>query len=207
MNDSGSDNRSDAGVRYGDNFFSEDWFKNWEILKLVLCGLIEAIPKWKRILDFGCGPGVMIDLMNARGHEYIGCEISPEARELYLRRYGKHPDKCFASLSELAGRPFDLMLSFAVLEHMKDGEIAHLLESIPQVPEALVNISRMRGIPGHINLKPDRSWIAFFESQGWAFQQDLTEALRAYYLLLRPDGGDLWHKNMFLLKRITKPVK
>jgi hypothetical protein len=99
------------------------------------------------------------------------------------------------------------MVSFDVLEHMRDEEIAGLLERIPLIPEILVNISRVRSIPGHVNLKPDRAWMRFFESHGWIYSRDRTEALRSHYLRLRPDGGDLWHKNMFLFHRATDPAQ
>jgi hypothetical protein len=148
----------------------------------------------------------MIDLMNSRGLEYLGCDVSPEARELYVRRFGKNPEKYHSSIAALSPRPFDLLVSFDVLEHMRDEEIAGLLKQIPRVSEMLVNISRVRSIPGHINLKPDRSWIRFFESHGWINERDRTDALRAHYLRLRPDGGDLWHKNMFLFSQAVKPV-
>jgi SAM-dependent methyltransferase len=193
-------------VRYDERFFSEDWFRNWDMLKHVLCGLLESNPNWRTILDYGCGPGIMIDLMNSRGLDYVGCDISPEARELYLRRFGKNPGKYHLSLSELSDRPFDLLICFDVFEHMRDEEIVGLLDRILLIPEILVKISRVRGIPGHINLKPDRAWIRFFESHGWTCERDRTEALRVQYLRLRPNGSDLWHRNMFLLKRAAKPA-
>jgi len=188
-------------VRYDDSFFSEDWFRGWDILKHVLSCLLESDGRWRTILDYGCGPGVMIDLMNARGFDYVGCDVSPDARELYLRRFGKNPGKYVSSIEALSGRKFDLLVSFDVLEHMCDEEIVSLLGQIRHIPEMLVNISRVRSIPGHINIKPDRAWIRFFESHGWILERHRTEALRKQYLQLRPGGGDLWHKNMFLLRQ------
>ncbi len=203
MDCSNSRPHPEGAVRYDDTFFSEGWFQNWEILKHVLCSLLESDTRWRSILDYGCGPGVMIDFMNMRGFDYVGCDVSPEAHELYLRRFGQRPEKYFSSIEALSRRKFDLLISFDVLEHMKDEEIAGLLHSIECVPEMLMNISRIRSIPGHINLKPDRAWIRFFESHGWIFQPDRIAALRIHYLRLRPDGGDLWHKNMFLFTSAT----
>jgi SAM-dependent methyltransferase len=191
-------------VRYDDIFFSEDWFRNWDILKYVLCGLLEADTRWKTILDYGCGPGVMIDWMNSRGVDYVGCDVSPEARELYLRRFGKNPERYCSSMEELSKQAFDLLVCFDVFEHMQDEEIVQLLNQVPRIPNLLVNISRVRGIPGHVNLKLDRAWISFFQSHGWIYEAERTETLRSYYLHLRPAGSDLWHKNMFLFKRSAK---
>jgi SAM-dependent methyltransferase len=195
----------EQAVRYDGGFFSEGWFRNWDMLKHVLCNLLESDPKWRAIVDYGCGPGIMIDLMNSRGLDYLGCDVSPEARDLYLRHFGKNPEKYVSSIAALPDRTFDLLISFDVFEHMRDEEIAGLLDRIPCIPEILVNISRVRSIPGHVNLKPDRAWIRFFESHGWMLRRDGTEALRARYLRLRPDGSDLWHKNMFLFNRAAGP--
>ena len=48
-------------VKYDENFFSNDWFSNWKNLKFILKEIIEINTDWKTILDYGCGPGIMID--------------------------------------------------------------------------------------------------------------------------------------------------
>ena len=58
-------------VRYDEHFFSAQWFTGWETLKEVLAALIASEPRWQRVLDYGCGPGIMIDLMAARGYDYV----------------------------------------------------------------------------------------------------------------------------------------
>ena len=80
-------------VVYGDEFFTEDWFANWDTLKHVLAELLLSVPQWRSVFDFGCGPGIMIDHMNECGIRYVGFDPSVEARELYLHRFGKFPDK------------------------------------------------------------------------------------------------------------------
>lgn len=203
-----SDNRSQNGraVRYDEQFFSDGWFQNWETLKHVLSALLLSESRWRKILDYGCGPGVMIDFMNGCGIDYVGCDVSPEARRLYLERFGKNPAKYLSSIDTLPDVRFDVMISFDVLEHMRDEEIAGLLGQIPRIPEILVNISRVRSIPGHINLKGDRAWLHFFESLGWVFELDRTARLRGRYVQQRPDRGDLWHQNLFLFRRADPPT-
>ncbi|MHB8742009.1 MAG: class I SAM-dependent methyltransferase [Sulfuricaulis sp.] len=188
-------------VVYGAGFFGDQWFQEWQALKDVLSRLIRSEPRWRTILDFGCGPGVMIDLMNDRGYEYFGCDSSTEARALYIKHYGKYPDRYLARLEDAGDRHADLLLSFDVLEHMRDEEIENLLAKTKKIPEVLVNISRQRGIPGHINIKPDRQWIAFFKSRGFSFADARTRELRKIYETLRPGCPDLWNKNLFLFER------
>jgi SAM-dependent methyltransferase len=188
-------------VVYDDSFFREAWFKEWESLSVVLDSLIESESGWRTVLDFGCGPGVMIDLMTARGLDYVGCDFSSEARQLYLTRYGRNPERYLSSLDEAAVRGNDLLLAFDVLEHMRDEEITRLIEKVHAIPELLFNISRTRGIPGHINIKSDRAWVGFMKKQGYRFEEKRTQRLRQLYAQLRPGSPDRWDRNLFLFSR------
>lgn len=188
-------------VVYDESFFTDAWFTEWRKLSLVLATLVESEAKWRRVLDFGCGPGIMIDLMTERGLDYIGCDYSTEARQLYLEHYGRYPERYIASLADAMDRQHDLLLSFDVLEHMRDDEIASLLDTVRAIPELLLNISRARGIPGHINIKSDRSWIKFMREHGYSFEAARTQKLRELYAQLRPGSSDQWDRNLFLFSR------
>jgi GT2 family glycosyltransferase len=188
-------------VVYNESFFLPGWFKNWEELKHVLKELIMYNPTWKDIFDFGCGPGVMIDFMNDAGFNYVGCDYSPNARELYLEKHGAYPEKYLTELPE--DKNIDLFLSFDVFEHMTDEEIMTVLDKVKQPAFFLFNISREKGIPGHINLKSDREWIRFFSSRKLQFLQDDTMNLRSLYLKKRGAASDLWDKNLFLFRSVS----
>ena len=188
-------------VRYDEGFFAEAWYRNWALLAPVLGELLTHEGRWKSFLDYGCGPGAMIDFMSERGLHYVGCDLSPEPRRLYLERYGGHPDRYVQSLSQIGGVRFDVLVLFDVLEHLRDEEIRGLLRDTAAIPEVLANISREPGIPGHVNIKRDAEWIGFFGSLGWAYQESRTHELRRRYLELRPRGPDLWHRNLFLFSR------
>jgi len=187
---------------YDENFFTDAWFKEWENLSLVLAALIKSEPKWQAVLDFGCGPGVMIDLMTDRGLDYVGCDYSPEARQLYLEHYGRYPEQYISDLKVAIAKHHDLLLSFDVLEHMRDDEIASLLDTIRSIPELLFNISRARGIPGHINFKSDRAWVNFMEEHGYRFEEVRSQKLRNLYTQQRPGSSDLWDRNLFLFSLV-----
>lgn len=189
-------------VVYDDSFFTDSWFKEWANLSIVLASLIESEPKWHAVLDFGCGPGAMIDLMAERGLDYVGCDYSAEARQLYLEHFGRYPERYLSNLDEAVAKKNDLLLAFDVLEHMRDDEIAGLLVKVHSISELLFNISRTRGIPGHINIKSDRAWIAFMKKQGYRFEEKRTHKLRQLYAQQRPGSPDRWDKNLFLFSRI-----
>lgn len=186
-------------VIYDENFFRSQWFENWDELKYVLRKLLLSNKRWSTVLDFGCGPGVMIDLMNDEGIDYTGYDCSSEARELYLKHYGQHPEKYLTSLPE--NRPFDLFLSFDVFEHMTDEQISCILSQISTIPCLMINVSRVKNIPGHINLKSDKQWIRLFNLNNYHYMEQETKQLRKLYADIRPNQPDLWHKNLFLFER------
>lgn len=189
-------------VVYDESFFTDAWFIEWTSLRMVLAHIIEAEPKWRTIIDFGCGPGVMIDLMTDRGLDYEGCDYSVEAHKLYLEHYGQHPDRYLTSLDHASEKAYDLLIAFDVFEHMRDDEIASFLNMISSVPELLLNISRTRGIPGHINLKSDRAWISYMKMHGCCFEEKRTLKLRHLYSQQRPGSPDRWDRNLFLFSRV-----
>ncbi len=188
-------------VIYNESFFRPGWFEGWEVLMPVLGELIAVGPDWKSILDFGCGPGVMIDYMNGRGYDYVGCDYSKEAHSLYLERYGKYPQRYFESLDECASKDFDLFIAFDVFEHLNDSEIKVLLKEVRRLPVLFLNISRAKSIAGHINIKSDRQWIKFLKGEGLAYNPEKTGEIRERYLALRPGAPDKWNENIFIFER------
>ena len=144
----------------------------------------------------------MIDLMGDCGLDYVGCDYSAEARQLYLHNYGKYSERYLTTIEASLASKRDLLLAFDVLEHLRDEEITKLLESTTTIPEMLFNISRTRGIPGHVNIKSDKAWLSFMHAHGLHLQEQRTKALRQIYSQLRPGCPDRWDKNLFLFRRV-----
>ena len=188
-------------IVYDDNFFQENWFSSWGVLKDILCELIQSRPEWKSIFDFGCGPGIMIDHMNKLGYKYIGCDYSNEAHGLYLKHYGEFLSSYVKNLDEISSDKFDVFIAFDVFEHMTDDEILSVLNKLKSIPQLFLNISRTRGIPGHINLKSDKRWISFFEANGYQFELKQTETIRNLYKKISTGRLDMWNKNMFIFSK------
>ncbi len=188
-------------ILYDGRFFKDQWFSNWKVLEPILSSLIIELPQWKSILDFGCGPGVMIDPMIAKGFSYLGCDYSQEARQLYLTHYGKNPQSFVSNLTDVDMKKIDLFLSFDVFEHMTDSEISNVLNATRPIKDYFLNISRDIRTSGHINIKSDRAWINFFKERGLFFNEELSERLRCHYEYLRPSSPDKWDKNIFIFKR------
>lgn len=196
-----------SNVTYDDTFFRDQWFRGWEELAPVLAALIAERPDWRRVLDFGCGPGAMIDPMRAAGVEYVGCDYSAEARALYLKHFGAHPEAYVTSLEDIEPAHFDVFLSFDVFEHMTDAEISAVLDATRATPTCFLNISRDWRTPGHVNVKSDRAWLRFFARHGLAPDEATTTHLRAKYRALRPGAPDRWDHNMFVLTRTAAKAR
>ncbi|MBT8552449.1 class I SAM-dependent methyltransferase [Polynucleobacter paneuropaeus] len=188
-------------VVYDRTFFQDTWVSNWDELKYVLKALIKENESWKKILDFGCGPGIMIDFMNDGYTQYIGCDYSNEARNLYLEWFGQNPNLYFREIEEISLQDIDVLVTFDVFEHMTDKQIDLLLEKCKSIPNYLFNISRNRLIPGHINIKSDSAWLSFFGRHNLFIDEQNTNHLRNCYLKMRPIHQDLWHKNLFVLTK------
>ena len=188
-------------VTYDGSFFREEWFQGWVELRHVLEQLVRGDGHWRRVLDFGCGPGVMIDHMNGCGFKYIGCDDSESARRLYLSHFGAYPQCYISQLKAVNMAEFDVLLSFDVFEHMTDDQISYVLEASNPIPELFLNISRDLRTPGHINIRSDRAWLAFFKRHGFQLREELTTRVRQHYAELRPGCQDRWDRNMFVFSR------
>lgn len=74
-----------------------------------------------RVLDIGCGPGALISELSALGYEAYGVDRSEKARALGHHLQAEAPSMhLHAQLKEEWKGTFDLLLSFEVIEHIRD---------------------------------------------------------------------------------------
>jgi SAM-dependent methyltransferase len=115
--------------------------------------LREVLPPRGRVLEFGCSSGFMLYPLIEQGCECVGIEPSGVFRE-YLK---SRAVRCYDSLEALAadagaGRAFDVVMHFFVLEHVSDpvGFLRSQLEfvrpggrlvfEVPNAADALVTV-------------------------------------------------------------------
>jgi len=80
----------------------------------------------KRVLDVGCGGGILSEAMAARGADVTGIDLSERAlkvAQLHLLESGEHVTYLQVDVDELAQQQpgsFDVVVSMEVLEHVPD---------------------------------------------------------------------------------------
>lgn len=110
--------RPEYAARYRDLHERHWWWRAREALVLREIDRIRPAGVWDRVLDVGCGGGVLFDALLERARHVEGLEPdadlvdpgSPHAPRIHLRR--------FDSTFRPPGGPFDLILMLDVLEHM-----------------------------------------------------------------------------------------
>lgn len=113
----------------------------WQRLAVALEWLDGVSPRPERVLDFGCGVGIMFPLLSKRGIKAIGCDIHPEAAELGAQVFG------LAGVEVLpAGRGLGSIPSGSV------GAILALdvLEHVGNVPSLASEFARILGAQGRL---------------------------------------------------------
>lgn len=76
-----------------------------------------------RVLDYGCGPGFLLERLLQRGIRAEGLEFSPESIDQVRKRCGDHPLFCGITLAERVPSPIadasvDVVFLVEVLEHL-----------------------------------------------------------------------------------------
>ena len=79
-------------------------------------------------------------------------------------------------------------------------QIIDSISKMKNIKYFLFNISREKGIPGHINIKNDDEWVDIFHSIGLKFDKEFTKNVRTKYKNIKPDLSELWQKNIFVFK-------
>jgi ubiquinone/menaquinone biosynthesis C-methylase UbiE len=81
-------------------------------------------PKGGRLLDVGCGPGIMVEDALQLGYEFWGIDAAPGMIEQCMKRYGNsrkaHFAKGDAVKLEFPDEYFDTVLCMGVIDHIAD---------------------------------------------------------------------------------------
>jgi ubiquinone/menaquinone biosynthesis C-methylase UbiE len=132
------------------------------------------IKKGNKILDIGCGVGILVQQFNKLGYQATGVDVNKEAIQNSIS-----PKNCFLvqTTAELnyPKQYFDLIVSREVLEHIpvedidacikewdrvSKGQMIHIIAVKERGPSAIDD-------PTHINVQNEKWWIDKFGEYGY----------------------------------------
>jgi len=141
--------------------------------------------KGSRVLDVGCGTGILVKQFNHLGFEAQGVDVEAQAV-----RHSLAPDHCTLTVStatlDFPDDHFDLIVSREVLEHIPRDEIDACIAEWDRVGSGrMVHIVAVteRGAsatedPTHVNVQSEHWWIERLQSHGY---QAVTKPQRFFF--------------------------
>ncbi|WP_313374668.1 class I SAM-dependent methyltransferase [Chishuiella sp.] len=118
--------------------------------------LINDVAKGKKILDYGCGVGDFLELMQQKGYDVLGMEPNPTARTIAQKKIGE--SKVVSIELKNIQQKFDVITLWHVLEH-----IPNLNETIIELKNHLTeNGVLIIAVPNH------ESYDAKYYGKYWA---------------------------------------
>jgi SAM-dependent methyltransferase len=94
----------------------------WERLRMVNRYLGHVLPHGSRVLDFGCGVGMLIPLLTAHGYRVTGVDLDLRHTLAFLYRFGVIDTTILSAdrLLTLQPESFEAITALDVLEHVPD---------------------------------------------------------------------------------------
>jgi SAM-dependent methyltransferase len=100
------------------------WFIGVRLMVTNLIAMCNPGRRPLKILDIGCGTGVLVDELTTQGHEVWGLDISEEALKFCrMRGHNKRLYRGDATNLPFADCRFDLVTAIGVIEHLDNDEI------------------------------------------------------------------------------------
>jgi 2-polyprenyl-3-methyl-5-hydroxy-6-metoxy-1,4-benzoquinol methylase len=131
------------------------------------------IPPKSRVLDIGCGVGLLVEQFTQLGYDTAGVDVHSAAIELSVC-----PERCFLATTtaqlNFPDRYFDLIVSREVLEHIPISDIDECIKEWNRIGNGKMvhfiavterGYSAMQD-PTHVNIQTEAWWAEKFRSHG-----------------------------------------
>jgi SAM-dependent methyltransferase len=131
-------------------------------------------------IDVGCGNGFLLERFHEAGKTIAGIDVSPDVPSLLGNRLNGAVR--VADFGAAVGR-FDLACCVEVAEHIAPDRSLSLVETLARVARSWIYFSAApegQAGRGHINCRPHKDWLDWFEVRGWHLAGDSTEEFRLH---------------------------
>lgn len=132
------------------------------------------LKKNDRVLDIGCGVGILVEQFNKLGYQAVGVDVSEEAIKNSI-----YPSSCrlveTTAKLDYPNNHFDLVVSREVLEHIPISQIDACIDEWDRVSKGkMIHIIAVRergpsalDDPTHVNLQSEQWWVEKFMEHGY----------------------------------------
>jgi SAM-dependent methyltransferase len=131
-------------------------------------------------IDVGCGNGFLLERFHDAGKRISGVDISPDVPVVLGKRLNGAVR--VADFGAAVGT-FDLACCVEVAEHIAPDRSLSLVETLTRVARSWIYFSAApegQAGRGHINCRPHKDWVSWFEVRGWQLDEVNTERLREH---------------------------
>jgi len=173
---------------FGNDVYSESYFQDIERLE---ADSVVHMGDWinthldpDTVIDVGCGPGHLMKVLEERGVDVFGVDISTAA---IRRTREKGLDVAEFDLrvsSKLPGIPYNVAVCCEVAEHLESQYADELVRKLTEAaPIVFMTAAEPDGAPGlfHVNEQEHEYWIALMEEHGYLLDNELTSSARSAF--------------------------
>lgn len=122
------------------------------------------------VLDAGCGAGLLVESLRARGVEAYGVDVSQDAISQVPPSVREH---CWAaSLTEPLPRRYDLITCIEVMQHVDPADAEKVITNLCNATDTLLLSScpfgyAQPGEPAQVNMQPPEAWAGLLARDGF----------------------------------------
>ncbi len=168
---------------YSDSYYIQVEDSERASVEVIASWLIKTIGP-KRVIDIGCGPGHLIEVLAHQGTQVLGVDYSAAAKQHVARKDLPFetfdltdPDAC------IPGAPWDMAVCCEVAEHLDGRHANTFVKHLASASDTIFLTAAEVGQGGlnHVNEQPNSYWIDKFTEFGFEFDQRLTKEARANF--------------------------
>lgn len=152
---------------YQNNSNKFGWGINKEISDYKINEILPHI-SGKKVLDIGCGPGHLVDILSKKGFDSFGIDSTPSFIN-YAQKNKKGSFKIGnANKTTFKSKEFDTVILKSVLEHLKDDQLA--LKEALRIGKKIIII-----VPQKTNLKLQKRGLIYSHYQDKSHLRNYTQ--------------------------------